>query len=98
MLCSVRSRPTGSGARIKANPRFTPTADDLVPDPDHPGRPMWHSRVYRARRHLGKDDIVSSERGQWGLSDAARTTTEPRTPLQPSVIAAPCSTPRCDRG
>lgn len=86
---------TGTGtpaeviSRIEADPRFTPTTDDLAPDPDHPDRPIWHSRVYRARRHLGEDDIVVSIRGQWRLGDAALPTVQPRTPLQPSVIAAP---------
>ncbi len=80
-------------ARIETNPRFTPTADDLAADPDHPDRPMWHSRVYRARRHLGEDDLVVSEHGRWRLANAARARTQPRTPLQPSVIAAPLLDP-----
>jgi len=86
--------------RIGADPRFTPTAEDLAPDPDHPDRPTWHSRVYSARRHLGEDDLVVSEHGRWRLTDAARAAAplhepvdQPRTPLQPSVIAAPLMDP-----
>jgi subtilisin family serine protease len=71
--------------------RFTPTAEDLATDPKQ-NRPMWHTRVYLARRHLGDDDRVVAERGRWRLT-APAPPAQPRTPLQPSVIAAPLLDP-----
>src|SRR5512141_1662326 len=97
-LTELRSAsPSDVIARIEAMPRYAPTAEDLAADPDHPDRPMWRSRLYVARRHLGDDDLVVVERGKWTLTQAAQAAVpapgdqpvHPRTPMQPSVIAAP---------
>jgi serine protease AprX len=97
-LATTRSAtPAEVIRRIAANPGFTPTAEDRATDPEHGDRPIWHSRVYLARRHLSDDGLVITERGRWRLTESAATTAEaaaqPQTPMQPSVIAAPLMDP-----
>lgn len=98
-----RASPKQVIERIQAMPAFSPTEDDRRDDPDHPGRPLWQSRVYLARRHLGDDDLVLVEGKRWILTAAGEAATERRappvqpgqqpTPMQPSVIAAPLLDP-----
>ena len=87
---------------------FQPTDDDQVNDPDA-NRPVWQSRVYIARSHLGDDDLVLTNRGRWVLTAAGRDSADRRREaatmsapqlvaqpllIQPSVIAAPVRNPR----
>ncbi|MFI9507757.1 S8 family peptidase [Nocardia sp. NPDC052566] len=44
---------------------FDPSDDDLRPDRPHDDRPVWHRRLYIARRYLGDDTLVLSNRRQW---------------------------------
>jgi hypothetical protein len=77
-------------------PDFRPTSEDDERDPDHASRSRWESRAYEAARQLAEDDLVSITRNRWTLTDRAALTAtpaQPRTPLQPGVIAAPLLDP-----
>lgn len=69
---------------------FVPTAEDQAVDPDA-DRPVWQSRVYTARSHLGDDDLVLAHRGRWVLSAAGRESAAGRGPVFGIVsnLAAP---------
>lgn len=90
--------------RIAAMPGFTPTEDDRASDPKA-DRPVWQSRVYVARRHLGDDDLVLARRGRWVLAappapQAAPPPLPPPAPapqpmpFMPSVISPALTDPR----
>jgi serine protease AprX len=44
----------------------------VAPDPERPGFTVWQSRVYLARRYLGEDQLVLSDRRHWRLTEAGR--------------------------
>jgi hypothetical protein len=48
------------------------TEADLQPDPRRPGVLIWQSRVHLARRYLGEDELVVSNRRYWRLTEAGR--------------------------
>ncbi len=87
---------------------FTPTDEDRADDPEA-GRPLWQSRVYTARGHLGDDDLVLASKGRWVLTAAGQASAEQRrepaakpaakpvpqpATLRPSIIVAPLRDPR----
>ena len=73
------------------------TADDRQPDPERPGRARWQTRVYLARRYLGDDGLVSSNRRYWAITEAgrlaaaeaARRLAAPAEPAARTVTQAP---------
>ena len=72
------------------------TDSDREPDPERPGFTLWQSRVYLARRYLGEDQLVLSDRRHWRLTEAGRLAadqvsppTAPDIPRPPAVTRAP---------
>ncbi|MEV0298578.1 S8 family peptidase [Nocardia sp. NPDC050710] len=55
---------------IEQRPEFEPSDEDLQPDPARKNLPRWQSRLYSARRFLGDDGLVLSNRRQWSITRA----------------------------
>lgn len=68
----ARDQPEDVVDRIRERYADRLTADDQLDDPDRPGKQLWESRVYLARRYLGDDGLVLSNRRYWTITEAGR--------------------------
>lgn len=64
------------------------TAEDQAPDPERADFARWQSRVYLARRYLGEDQLVLSDRRHWRLTEAGRLAADQVSP-EPVATDAP---------
>lgn len=79
---------------IEAMPEFHPSAEDLQPDPARANLLRWQSRVYSARRYLGDEGFVLSNRHQWRITESGKGAAQEArrrltNPDLPSVTQSP---------
>ncbi|WP_328399540.1 S8 family serine peptidase [Nocardia sp. NBC_00403] len=79
---------------IEAMPEFHPSAEDLQPDPARANILRWQSRVYSARRYLGDEGFVLSNRHQWRITESGKYAAQEArrrltNPDLPSVTQSP---------
>lgn len=94
LLAAKQGSPEQVSAAIERMPEFRPTLEDLLPSRLDEALPRWKSRLYTARRYLGDDGLVLSNRRRWIITpageEAAVEARRRRTlPDMPAVTQSP---------